>query len=377
MATLRAKALLFLPTLLSLLAVSASTAHSWSGPAAWSSLPDSDQRTVRTIGGTAGRALLQAVPPSAGKNTAAWTALHAGYVSKAAMTPELGVLLLGDSLTEGWLGTFLGKRQPLYGDAASSLATFETSVNSSVNAFGIAGDRVQNLRWRLENGELPASMAVAVAVVCVGINDVFHNASTSEIVSEIISLVGLIRISHPATAVLVAGLLPESFPAGGPAPQPAPQEVNSGLLILDGAQGGFIRYVDCTGSLETAMGALDLVNYIPDEYEYLHLSATGYFRWGACMAPHVASLLAFQKAAAFSVPTLPSPVPPPPVSSAPGPAAASPAPPSAVPPPAAPPIQQPLPPTSAASPPPVAAPFSLSPPAPVPAAAPPDRKSVV
>merc|ERR1719378_1237338 len=71
--------------------------------------------------------------------------------------------------------------------------------------FGIGGDTVQNVLWRLQNGELE-HVNPKVFVVLVGTNN--HNNSADEVVEGIENLAWHISGSKPNSKIVIMGLLP-------------------------------------------------------------------------------------------------------------------------------------------------------------------------
>lgn len=57
--------------------------------------------------------------------------------------------------------------------------------------FGIGGDRVENVLWRLQNGELECSSTVKIIVLFVGTNN--YNSKAEEIVEGIEECIQVIR----------------------------------------------------------------------------------------------------------------------------------------------------------------------------------------
>ncbi|CAI6000689.1 unnamed protein product [Closterium sp. NIES-64] len=82
---------------------------------------------------------------------ATWTALHNKYARTAGLLPSADVIFFGDSLTEGWLGTFKGASTGLYAGVRGVFESVKATVGATtVQAFGIAGDTVDDVRERIE-----------------------------------------------------------------------------------------------------------------------------------------------------------------------------------------------------------------------------------
>eukprot|EP00271_Cylindrocystis_brebissonii_P022566 TRINITY_DN872_c0_g1_i3.p1 TRINITY_DN872_c0_g1~~TRINITY_DN872_c0_g1_i3.p1 ORF type:complete len:601 (+),score=91.45 TRINITY_DN872_c0_g1_i3:1148-2950(+) len=257
--------------------------------------------------------------PSMPNGASWWNALHSAYAATAAKTASVDILFAGDSLIEGWNGTFSGKVQKRYGDSRQVFQDMTAALGASVKAFGIAGDKVRNLRWRFQNGELPSSFKVSVLALSVGVNDVLSGHMTPlQTALQVDGLVQWVRTNHPETVVVVLGLLPESYPVGDNKLQPYPLETNHNISTLISSEGQYVQFKGCFPSFLTASGDLNTDLYIKDNFKLLHLSAQGYRAWASCLEPALTSALALSKVLAstpgidFQVSAHRSPPPPPP-----------------------------------------------------------------
>lgn len=117
--------------------------------------------------------------------------LHESFLKRKSEGP-IGLLFLGDSITEGWKKAphiwdyYFGKYQPAN--------------------FGIGGDRTQHVIWRIENGELDGIDPKAV-VLMIGTNNSASN-SGEEIAAAVKKIVEMIRAKLPNTKVLLLAIYP-------------------------------------------------------------------------------------------------------------------------------------------------------------------------
>ena len=100
-------------------------------------------------------------------------------------------MLIGDSLIQG-----LSRFDSVWSGYLEPLGTLN---------FGIGGDLIQNVLWRIEHGEVPLNLKVAV-LHC-GTNNLSHN-NPAEISWGIAAIVNSILRKKPNVEVIVAGLLP-------------------------------------------------------------------------------------------------------------------------------------------------------------------------
>jgi lysophospholipase L1-like esterase len=125
-------------------------------------------------------------------SVATWYQKHEANVARAAQG-NVDVLLLGDSITEGWNNTAIWK---------------EKFPKLQVANFGVGGDTTANLLWRLQNGEL-GILKPRLIVVMIGINNLGRNKDKpAEVVTGIQAIVSMLHARNPAAKILLMGLLP-------------------------------------------------------------------------------------------------------------------------------------------------------------------------
>ncbi|MBE2216054.1 MAG: mucin-desulfating sulfatase [Opitutaceae bacterium] len=125
-------------------------------------------------------------------SVATWNQKHEANVARAAQG-NVDVLLLGDSITEGWNNTEIWK---------------EHYPKLQIANFGIGGDTTANLLWRLENGEI-GNLRPRLIVLMIGINNLGRNGDKpAEVVTGIQTIVSILHSRIPACKILVLGLLP-------------------------------------------------------------------------------------------------------------------------------------------------------------------------
>lgn len=200
-----------------------------------------------------------------------WYPSRHGQLVAAAEAQRPAVLLLGDSLTAAWEKE--GKQA-----LAGHLAQFNVCV------WGIGGDRVQHLLWRLRESSLGGAIAPRLAVVMIGVNNL-NSDNPDDIALGTAQVLAEIRLRSPATRVLLLGLLPAGEKADDPR-RARIRAVNQRYAALaDGAQ---VVYADLGGALLAADGVIgsDIL------YDGLHMTADGYARLGIALEAEVRRLLA-------------------------------------------------------------------------------------
>jgi len=178
---------------------------------------------------------------------------------------KIGVLFVGDSITQGWNG---------------AKETWESHFGKYDPAnFGIGGDRTQHVLWRIENGELDG-ISPKVVVLMIGTNNSGYPAE--EILKGDQKIVQQIHQKLPNTKLLLLGIFPRGADLKDPkvaAVRAKLKMVNEGLAKLD--DGKKTRYLDIGSKFMDAEGNLP-ADIMPDA---LHLSAKGYQIWADAIQP--------------------------------------------------------------------------------------------
>lgn len=179
---------------------------------------------------------------------------------------EIDIVLLGDSITEGWEGS-----------GARKLA--ELRQKFSVLSAGYSGDTVPTLLWRVENGELDGFKA-KIVMVMIGTNDAqWIPGSTPESIADgIRDLVKAVRRKQPDAKILVSSV----FPRGEKADDPFRLKVAAVNRSLDGiADGKTVFSTDFSKAFISADGTISK-SLMPD---FLHPGPAGYDIWFDAVRP--------------------------------------------------------------------------------------------
>jgi lysophospholipase L1-like esterase len=125
------------------------------------------------------------------------TAKQSSWISR----PE--VVFLGDDVIHGWAGRgTIGE----YDDSQIPARWREAFSDYRTLNFGFAGDRTENILWRLENGEFD-HMRPKVVVVMAGVNNTGCN-TPEETVQAVRKILGIVRKRLPKAQIVLMGLLP-------------------------------------------------------------------------------------------------------------------------------------------------------------------------
>jgi lysophospholipase L1-like esterase len=208
---------------------------------------------------------------------------HAQLVEKA-RRGGIDIYFEGDSITRRWGASddqyrdfLLNWRRNFYGWNAAN--------------FGWGGDTVQNILWRLENGELDG-VRPKVIVLLAGTNNVGAAPRSSvdqEVVEEVTggvdAILRVMRQKAPKAAIILMGITPRRDGAGGTTLMPTIDEINRRLEAR--ADGRSVRFITINDRLAGAKGVLrDGVTV-----DGLHLSLSGYQIWADALKPIFTEIL--------------------------------------------------------------------------------------
>jgi len=205
-----------------------------------------------------------------------WLARHEGYVAEA-KKGGADILFLGDSITDGWR----------WGNGGSQLWPKLYASRHALN-FGIGYDRIQNVLWRVDHGELDG-LNPKVVVLLIGTNNTGNEDNgqprntTPEVIAGVSNLVRQIQLRLPASKILLLGLFPRGEKTDPIRVQV--KAVNAGLATLNNS--GSVRFLDIGGRFLASDGALSR-GLFPD---LLHPNQKGYQIWADAMEPLLTELL--------------------------------------------------------------------------------------
>lgn len=199
---------------------------------------------------------------------------HESFLARAKAGP-IGLLFIGDSITEGW------RKAPHIWD--QYYAKYDAAN------FGIGGDQTQHVIWRIENGELDG-IAPRVVVLMIGTNNSGRHTG-GEIAGAVRKIVGMIRARLPETRVLLLAIFPRGPRVRDGNAEPwelrmeAIRTANAELATLD--DGHSVRFLDINAAFLGNDGTIPM-SIMPDQ---LHPSRTGYQAWADAMQPTLEEMM--------------------------------------------------------------------------------------
>ncbi|MCW8125886.1 glycoside hydrolase family 3 N-terminal domain-containing protein [Microbulbifer halophilus] len=184
---------------------------------------------------------------------------------------DIDLLMIGDSITEGWANQGKAVWEEYYGD------------RNALN-LGFGGDRTENLLWRLRNGEVD-HIEPEVGVVLIGTNNTSHRREDPELTAAgIRAVLDELRQRQPQMKILLLGIFPRDQEPGTHMRQ-INREVNE--IIAGYADNEHIFYREIYNEFLTEDGKLT-EEIMPD---FLHPNERGYQIWAEAMEPTLARLL--------------------------------------------------------------------------------------
>lgn len=179
---------------------------------------------------------------------------------------KLDILFLGNSITQGIGGS--RSHLPYKAGYAAFDATFS---KYTWDCAGIAGDRTQNVLWRLMNGRYKEA-APKIIVVTIGVNNFLDGDSASEIAAGIVEIKRWMHTHMKETKLVLTGPLPVGLTKDDPR-RIKYAEIHEYLMAA--TRDGSCIYAPQSKTFIQADGTVALEDYSSDG---IHLSG-GYAKW--------------------------------------------------------------------------------------------------
>ncbi len=188
----------------------------------------------------------------------------------------IDLYFLGDSITRRWGAT----------DYPDFLANWRKNFFGwNAADFGWGADRIENILWRVEHGELDG-VNPKVIVLLAGTNNIGKGpadaAKIADIAAGIKTLLELCQAKAPAAKIVLTAIFPRND-AG--APNPAIDQINARLAHL--ADGKSVRFLNVNAKFADERGVL----FPGMTVDGLHPSIKGYEIWAEGLRPILTELL--------------------------------------------------------------------------------------
>ncbi|MBX9624792.1 MAG: GDSL family lipase [Gemmataceae bacterium] len=204
-------------------------------------------------------------------STATWKQLHESFLKRGKAGP-VGLLFLGDSITQGWDGE--GK----------AVWKTEYAPKNAAN-FGIGGDTTQNVLWRITTGGELAGLKPKAVVVMIGTNNFgLRNDTPEDVAKGVEAVVKAVREKLPESKVLLLGLFPRD---AKPDTDFRKRIKATNERIAKLADGKMVVFRDIGDKFLDKAGNLP-ADIMPDA---LHLSPKGYGLWADAIRADLDALM--------------------------------------------------------------------------------------
>jgi lysophospholipase L1-like esterase len=192
---------------------------------------------------------------------------------------RIDVYFAGDSITRRWRAT----------DYPQFLANWNQNFFGwNAANFGWGADNIQNILWRLQNGELEGAEP-KVIVLLAGTNNIGNAAASEAKVADITkgikALLDTMQEKAPKATIIVMGILPRNDGARPTAVMQSIDKINENIAKF--ADGKTIRYLNINDKLADKDGKL----FEGMTADRLHLSLKGYQVWADALKPLFTELL--------------------------------------------------------------------------------------
>jgi len=198
-----------------------------------------------------------------------WTARHEDTLAHIRQG-NIGLLLIGDSITQGWASEGRHIWDAYYGR--------RRAVNLGVNR-----DRTEHVLWRLEHGEIEG-ISPTLVVLMIGTNNTTARHDPKETAAGIQAILTTLRTRLPGAKILLLGVFPRSALADDPL-----RKINAAINahLQTYADNQHIFFLDLSRRFLDDRGRLSQ-DLMPD---YLHPNESGYQVWADGMEPMIRQLL--------------------------------------------------------------------------------------
>ncbi|NWK55401.1 prolyl oligopeptidase family serine peptidase [Verrucomicrobiaceae bacterium N1E253] len=216
---------------------------------------------------------------SAGWGGGIWWDQHENINRIAKANPDLELIFLGDSISQSWTGPRKRVSDPSGG------RTFDKQFGKHWKSasFGISGDRTEHLIFRVQHGNVDG-IKPKVVVVMIGVNNINHGHSATQISGGIKQLVASLKQKLPQSRILLLGPLPTAWKSDSPQRLTCDQ-IHKQIASL--GKEPQVRYLNLSEKFLEPDGALKKSAYRGDG---IHLSGGGYELWASLLVPELKAM---------------------------------------------------------------------------------------
>ncbi|MCW3055868.1 MAG: putative 1-alkyl-2-acetylglycerophosphocholine esterase, partial [Chthonomonadales bacterium] len=204
---------------------------------------------------------------------------HMQLVEKA-KKGGIDLYFVGDSIVRRW-----GASDPQYSELLQNWKSNFYGWNAG--DFGWGADRIENILWRLENGELDG-VNPKVIVILAGTNNLggpeSEEVTATNVTKGIQAILRVCKAKAPHATILLTAIFPRN---DNMAVLPTISRINANLSRL--ADGKTIRFINVNAKLAEKDG--HLLDGMMNAADKLHPTAKGYQVWADGLKPTLTELL--------------------------------------------------------------------------------------
>jgi (4-O-methyl)-D-glucuronate---lignin esterase len=193
---------------------------------------------------------------------------------------QIDVYFVGDSITRRW-----GASDPQYKNLLANWN--ENFFGWNAADFGWGADAIQNILWRLQNGELDG-VNPKIVVILAGTNNIGtqprDDAEVADVTRGLKAILDVCRDKAPAATIVLTGIFPRN---DNVAVMPAINKINESLAQF--ADGKKVRYLNVNDRLADKEGKL--FDGMMNAQDKLHPTAKGYQVWADGLKPIFTEIL--------------------------------------------------------------------------------------
>ena len=193
---------------------------------------------------------------------------------------NIDLLFIGDSITHFWEGTIYPTDSEPHGAAGQAVWDEYYSQRNAVN-IGIGGDKIENILWRLDHGNIDG-ISPKLIVLLAGTNNAADNTA-EEIADGIVAIIDKLQLKLPASEILLLSIFPRGEHPNDRRTILANASETAAARIADRDK---VHYMDIAANFLSKDGILS-PDIMPDAR---HPNEQGYRIWAESIEPIVSEL---------------------------------------------------------------------------------------
>ena len=193
---------------------------------------------------------------------------------------NIDLLFIGDSITHFWEGTIYPTDSEPHSAAGQAVWDEYYSQRNAVN-IGIGGDKIENILWRLDHGNIDG-ISPKLIVLLAGTNNAADNTA-EEIADGIVAIIDKLQLKLPASEILLLSIFPRGEHPNDRRTILANASETAAARIADRDK---VHYMDIAANFLSKDGILS-PDIMPDAR---HPNEQGYRIWAESIEPIVSEL---------------------------------------------------------------------------------------